>query len=144
MENNKKWELSAVDWADYCAVYENDTERYAVDDVIGSFHIGELCFDICPPTEVLPKLSYVAYKGGEDTGYGYSAADALATGKYHSKNDVPADELYPYARLGDGTFCDSCIWMTYEDFKEYAEKEFSKAIKTASLEADASKPLHIF
>lgn len=71
---------------------------------LGSVRVGNLCFDIVT-REYGDKLylDYDLYVGGVDTGYGY------------------ADD-YPYDNVGGGSFDESCVGMTYEAFKTYAEK----------------------
>ena len=59
---------------------------------------------------------------GIDSGFGYSARDAMLTGKYKKKGDVPVEEMYPYDKIDIGTFDDSMIACDYDEFKEIAQK----------------------
>lgn len=100
------------DFVNYCAKMEND--MYFADDYVGAVRVGDLCFDLVlrlyDESEGLV-LTYDLYVGGVDSGYGYG------------KNDYP----YDYAEGDD--FKDSCISMTYDDFKEMAEESFTRYIE---------------
>ena len=125
------------DFTDYCAKAEN--AMMAPDDYVGCVRVGDLCFDLVARMDDNCEkwhLSYDLYVGGVDTGYGYS-----------SRNSELLDYPYDYAEGGD--FDDGMIWMTYEEFKKYANEEFEKFIATwpykeASLVEKANKPLNIW
>lgn len=117
------------DFANYCATIEN--EKMFDNDFIGCARIGDLCFDL-----VLREynnefvLDYDLYVGGVDDGYGY--------GK----------ENYPYTEGGGGTFEDSLISMSYDDFVKQAEETFTDYIYNSNYSAEynlvdkANEPLH--
>ena len=100
-------------------------------DFVGCVRIGDLCFDL-----VLREynnefvLDYDLYVGGIDDGYAY--------GK----------ENYPYTEGGGGTFEDSLISMSYEDFVKQAEEAFTDYIYHSNYSAEynlvdkANEPLH--
>lgn len=135
-------EFTEIDFVDYCSKIEN--EMLYADDYVGAIRIGEICCDFVLrelETGILT-LTYDVYVGGVDTGYGYSARDALKTGKYTNKNDVPADELYPYNYADGGSFADSCISMTYDNFKRMAEDKISAYLIENNLLEKANMELH--
>lgn len=117
------------DFANYCATIEN--EKMFDNDFIGCARIGDLCFDL-----VLREynnefvLDYDLYVGGVDDGYGY--------GK----------DNYPYTEGGGGTFEDSLISMSYDDFVKQAEEAFTDYIYHSNYSAEynlvdkANEPLH--
>lgn len=103
------------------------------EDCFGAVRVGDLCFDIVT-REYNDKLylDYDLYVGGVDTGYGY------------------ADD-YPYDNAGGGSFNESCAEMTYDGFKEYAEKVMKNYIenedsvyKHTSLIEKANKELNVW
>ena len=108
-------------------------ENEGNEDYVGSVRIGDLCFDILT-REYNDKLylDYDLYVGGVDTGYGYS-------------------DDYPYDYAGGGSFNKSCVNMTYEEFRTYAEEVMAHYIKTeekvyehASLVAKAEEELNVW
>ena len=117
------------DFANYCATIEN--EKMFDNDSVGCIRIGDLCFDL-----VLREynnefvLDYDLYVGGVDDGYGY--------GK----------DNYPYTEGGGGTFEDSLISMSYDDFVKQAEEAFTDYIYHSNYSAEynlvdkANEPLH--
>lgn len=122
------------DFADYCTKMKNDL-LYA-DDYIGAVRVGDLCFDLVLRTYDEGKslvLTYDLYVGGVDSGYGYSKID-----------DYP----YDYAEGDD--FQDTCISMTYDDFKELAEASFiyyitnNKWYSAVNLVEKANEELHVW
>lgn len=143
----KHYVVDAVDdgFSDHCCVYE----------YFGSVYCGELCFDLLLyNVEDKLYLGFDLYVGGDDTGYGYSCREALASGKYASEKEVPAEEQYPYDEADGGAFPGEgsdqlCLGLTYEEFQTLAEKEFSDYIlngpkRMPSLKEKASQPLHIW
>lgn len=117
------------DFVKYCATIEN--EKMFDNDFIGCVRIGDLCFDL-----VLREynnefvLDYDLYVGGIDDGYAY--------GK----------ENYPYTEGGGGTFEDSLISMSYDDFVKQAEEAFTDYIYHSNYSTEynlvdkANEPLH--
>jgi hypothetical protein len=104
--------FTAEDFVNYCALVENN--EIEGDNCIGNVTAGNLCFDLVT-REIGANdmgLDYDLYVGGIDTGYRYS-----------EKNN------YPYDYQGGSCFIDSCISMTYDDFKVYAEKELETYIE---------------
>ena len=129
--------FTEVDFANYCAKAENG--KMGADDYVGCVRVGELCFDLMARMDDKCEkwyLSYDLYVGGVDTGYGYSDRSS------ELKN-------YPYDYAEGGDFEDGLIWMTYEEFQQYAEQEFEKFITTwpydgASLVEKANEPLKMW
>ena len=129
--------LSSEDWVSYCASVENNT-MYE-DTYIGCARVGELCFDLVTRLYEITEgivLTYDLYVGGVDTGYGYSR--------------IEPD--YPYDFADGSDFEDTCISLSYDGFKELAEKEFERYIRemgqifypNANLTEKAAAPLHIW
>jgi hypothetical protein len=129
--------FTEVDFVNYCAKAENGA--MAPDDYVGCVRVGDLCFDLLARMDDNCEkwhLSYDLYVGGVDTGYGYSDRNS------EFKN-------YPYDYAEGGDFEDGLIWMTYEEFQQYAEQEFEKFILTwqydgASLVEKANEPLKMW
>lgn len=126
------------DFANYCAMVEN--EQLLADDYVGCVRVGDLCFDLVlrcyEPVDDRAQLflTYDLYVGGIDNGYGVSRLD----------------HEYPYDFAEGDDFNDTCISMTYEDFKTVAEKSFTKYLENCayteshSLVSKAEQPLHIW
>lgn len=123
------------DFVDYCAKVENNMFEYNV-DCIGSVRVGDLCFDLMAIENsndfVIDTLDYDLYIGGIDDGYGY--------GK----------DNYPYTEGGGGSFEESMIGYTYEDFVKIAEAKFKDFIENSytssryNLIEKANESLHIW
>lgn len=123
-------------------------------DCIGQARTGDVCFDIVIRTERDSKpiikaiLCFDLYVGGIDSGYGYSAEDAMATGLYKTKHDVPDDLLYPYdERDGFGGPLKDYVGMSFEEFVERAEAEMASYIindraNDKAVQEAASRPFH--
>lgn len=135
-------DFTEEDFVNYCSQIENNM-LYA-DEYVGAVRTGEICCDLVLrefETNVLT-LTYDVYVGGEDTGYGYSARDALCTGKYNSKSEVPDDELYPYDYVDGDSFQDSCVSMTYDNFQQMAEEKITDFLTKNNLLNKANMELH--
>ena len=129
---NFNWDgLTQNDFINYCACIENEIilDGYYV----GCVRVGDLCFDLIAREyndEFV--LDYDLYVGGVDDGYGY--------GK----------DNYPYTEVGGGSFQDSLISMSYNDFVKQAEEAFSDYIYHSNYSAKynladkANEPLHIW
>ena len=129
---NFNWDgLTQNDFINYCACIENEIilDGYYV----GCVRVGDLCFDLIAREyndELV--LDYDLYAGGFDDGYGY--------GK----------DNYPYTEVGGGSFQDSLIYMSYNDFVKQAEEAFSDYIYHSNysvkynLADKANEPLHIW
>ena len=128
--------LTPEEWTDYCSRMEN-SQCYP-DDYIGAVRIGELCFDLVTRKYSEAEgivLTYDLYVGGVDSGYGYSR--------------IEPDYPYDYAEGSD--FEDSCISLSYEEFRQIAEAAFLRYLNEgqvfytgADLRLMAEKPLHIW
>ena len=138
-------EFTEKDYINYCNM-ETETAWLHADECIGFIRVGEICCDLLlrqynnDPNDLT--LTWDVYVGGVDTGYGYSAGDALATGKYKCHEDVPDEELYPYDYIGGGDFLDFNKSMTYTEFKKMAEDVVTKFIVMFKLEDKANMKLH--
>ena len=146
--------FTEIDFANYCAKMENGFwdhesgfDKYINDDYIGCVRVGDLCFDIMVffDEKSKPVFGYTLFSGGVDTGYGYANPNKWNEELYNEADD------YPYDCVENGSFEDTCISMTYEDFQKYAEKEFENFIykmdKTYDLEflvAKANQELHVW
>lgn len=123
---NFNWdEFTAEDFVNYCASVENKIVE--ADYYIGAIRVGEICCDLVVREYNTDKLTltYDIYVGGENTGYGYTS-----------------EEKYPYDYAGGDDFPDSCISMTYEDFKKMAEKEITEFLTKNNLLNKANMKLH--
>ncbi|MBQ1314477.1 MAG: hypothetical protein IIY48_07980 [Clostridia bacterium] len=125
------------------------------DDCIGQARTGDVCFDLvirdCRETDEPEDdrklfLGFDLYVGGCDTGYGYSAEDAMLDGKYKSKHEVPPEELYPYDEWdGCGGPLEDYIGLSFEEFIEVAESEMSgylDSIKNPGVREAINRPFH--
>ena len=117
------------DFVKYCATIEN--EKMFDNEFIGCVRIGDLCFDLMIREyndEFV--LDYDLYVGGIDDGYGYG------------------NENSPYTEGGGGSFEDSLISMSYNDFVKQAEEAFTDYIYHSNYSAEynlvdkANEPLH--
>ena len=153
MDFSFEWHLREDDWTDYCSRAEN--YMLGIGDCLGSIYVGDICFDVTvgqPDDNTETVLSLDMYVGGIDSGYGYSAFDALRSGKYKDKYSVPDNELYPYTRVDEisGTFPDGCVWMTFDEFKNAAETKMKEMLEEATnicnfdILAKANKPVHVW
>lgn len=121
-------------------------------DCIGQARCGDICFDLvirdyrdCVEGEDEVYLGMDLYVGGIDSGYGYSAEDAMLTGKYATKHDVPDDELYPYDEHdGCGGPLKDYAGLSFEDFIAAAELEMNEYLLSCGDEvlAAARRPFH--
>lgn len=114
----------------------NSLQKNFVQNFIGCVRVGDICFDI---VERSPSdwekdgcfLTADLYVGGVDNGYGYSSID----------------DWYPYDERDGYCFDEKVYSMTYEEFKEYAEKTLSEFIDYCNdeeVKAKAKMPLHIW
>lgn len=146
--NNYVWDMSEENWNGF----RNKQKQSGV--FLGYCRIGDLCFDLRTWDVAYGSdggWGYELFCGGVDSGYGYSATDALKTGKYEDKYNVPDEALYPYDVVDDGygDFPEGFENMPYDEFKKKAELIFSEAIcsaastyKLANLIDKANEPLH--
>ena len=146
------WDMKEEEWNRFC----NAVERGGYDDryhgeCIGFCRVGDICFDIMPWGEDIIRLGFECFCGGIDNDYGYSAQDALSSGKYNDKYEVPAELLYPYDEVGYDDFLGNYYMCNFEEFKKAAEKEFEDYIKAnpsqykeADLVAKANETLHVW
>ena len=101
---------------------------YYADWCVGNIRVGEICFDLVFRSfdESKPlTLTYDAYVGGVDDGYGYSECG------------------YPYTEADGGTLCDFYDY-SYEVFKEMAEAELTEFIEARNLTEKASEELNLW
>lgn len=129
--------FSKEDFANYCAQVENN--QAFCDEYIGNVRAGELCFDYVIRmydwgTLVLTFDLYVGGIGGENA-YGYSRIE----------------ENYPYEYAEGDDFDDTCISLSYEEFKQLAESKMKRYLQEgqiwfvkANLMELAERPLHIW
>ena len=103
------------------------------DVYIGAVHVGDLCFDFLlrQYEESAPLwLDYDLYVGGIDQGYGYGRSD------------------YTYEYADGGGFGKEVLELSYEDFKNMAEKIMAEYIekydRSYNLVQKANEPLHIW
>lgn len=105
---------------------------------IGCARVGDVCFDINlrdyrnetgDSDDIY--LACDLYVGGIDDGYGYSAEDALLTGNYIYKHQVPAEELYPYTYAEDctcGGHLAEYIGADFDELVDALENEMNDAL----------------
>lgn len=144
------WDIEGNDWADF-AEEAKSGDLSCLGECIGSCRVGDLCFDIRPWGDEVINLGFELFCGGVDTGYGYSAEEAMKEGNYNDKYEVPEELLYPYDEVGYGEFPDEIWTVDLEQFKAIAEGYFRKFISEtnetyglADLAAKANEPLHIW
>lgn len=126
---------------------------------IGCARTGDVCFDINlrdyrnetgDSDDIY--LSCDLYIGGIDDGYGYSAEDAMLTGKYLSKFDVPSSEMYPYTYAEDcncGGHLAEYIGADFGELVDILENEMSQALihyaqNNLDARAAINRPFHVF
>ena len=133
-------EFSEKDFANYCKKMRSNIEYEG--EWVGCVRVGDLCFDLVIALNKNDDMifEYDLYVGNVDTGYGYSNLN---------KNDDSDD--YPYDCVNGLNFPNTCVDMTYEYFKEYAEAEFEHFIivedetyKLASLIDKANEELKVW
>ena len=124
--------------------FDMQNGKLVADDWVGNVRIGELCCDLVlrEYTEGELTLTYDVYVGGVDSGYGYSTREAMATGKYKDKYEVPDEEQYPYDYADGGDFDDSCVSLSYTHLKKMAEAKIADFIRLNNLQEKANAPLH--
>ena len=106
-------------------------------DFRGCVRVGDLCFDIVMRDSGAehPALTYDLYAGHIDSGYGYSC-----------RSDVEV----PYDYIDGWDFDSDWVEISYDEFKNKAEKELTEFILRQSatskyeLEAKANEPLNIW
>jgi len=119
----------ALDFTDYCARVENND--LPPDSYLGCVRVGELCFDLVTREYSEDEgivLTYDLYVGGACDGRVAGINDNLEPVAYGYSRLIPD---YPYEYAEGSDFADTCISMTYEDFKTLAEAEFTKYINTS-------------
>ena len=150
---NFNWDMDEKHWEEFANALDRKAHDVAhmVGEYLGCCRVGDLCFDIraWSPGEFWNGWGFELFCGGVDTGYGYSAEDALKTGKYESKWDVPAELQYPYDEVDYGEFPDGFSSYSLTEFQRKAEPIFEELIRTsnydgADLLAKAEEPLHIW
>lgn len=149
------WEMSEKDWTEFCNAIERgyyDNVVIAAGDYLGCCRVGDLCFDIRTwNDDEVVGLGYECFCGGVDSGYGYSAKEAMSNGNYKTKRDVPDELLYPYDEVGYDDFFEDYYSCSFDEFKRGAEKEFEEYIKRnannykeADLVNKANEELHVW
>lgn len=151
------WDIDEEKWGAFAKAIneENFLAAYDEGDYIGCCRVGDLCFDIRAWNGGdWTGWGFELFCGGVDTGYGYSAREAMATGKYENKWEVPDELQYPYDEVDYGEFD---MWYSepippFDEFKSKAERVFEEFIEShrdnylsnADLVAKANEPLHVW
>ena len=148
------WEMDEEKWENFADAIDRDAfdVAYSEGEFLGSCRTGDLCFDIRAWNGgEWSGWGFELFCGGVDTGYGYSQREALATGKYKDKWDVPEELEYPFDEVDYGEFPAGFSSYSLKEFQEKAEPVFEEFIKEKSVtysEADliakANEPLHIW
>ena len=146
------WDIDKKRWEEFA----NALDRKAYDvaymegEYLGCCRVGNLCFDIRAwHGGEWAGWGFELFCGGVDSGYGYSSREAMATGKYKNKHDVPDELLYPYDEVDYGEFPAKFASYSLTEFQRKAEPIFEEFIRTsnydgADLLAKAEEPLHIW
>lgn len=148
------WEMDESDWEEFA----NALDRKAFDvaymsgEYLGCCRAGDLCFDIRAWNGgEWTGWGFELFCGGVDTGYGYSAREAMKTGKYEKKWDVPDELQYPYDEVDYGEFPSGFETYSLSEFQREAERVFEEFINShanvydgANLIAKANEPLHVW
>lgn len=151
------WGIDEEKWGAFAKAIneENFLAAYDEGDCIGCCRVGDLCFDIRAWNGGdWTGWGFELFCGGVDTGYGYSAREAMKTGKYENKWEVPDELQYPYDEVDYGEFD---MWYNeplppLDEFKVKAETVFEEFINShrdsyidnADLMAKANEPLHVW
>lgn len=149
---NFVWDMNEKDWNKFTnAVKRNDLDlAYMEGEYLGCCRVGDLCFDIRAwHGGEWAGWGFELFCGGVDSGYGYSSKEAMATGKYKNKHDVPDELLYPYDEVDYGEFPNGFASYSLTEFQRKAEPIFEELIRTsnydgADLLAKAEEPLHVW
>lgn len=149
---NFVWDMNEKDWNKFTnAVKRNDLDlAYMEGEYLGCCRVGDLCFDIRAwHGGEWAGWGFELFCGGVDSGYGYSSREAMATGSYESKWDVPDELLYPYDEVDYGEFPNGFASYSLTEFQRKAEPIFEELIRTsnydgADLLAKAEEPLHVW
>jgi len=146
------WEMNEKNWEEFANAVEREAFNvaYMAGEYLGCCRVGDLCFDIRAWNGgEWVGWGFELFCGGVDTCYGYSSADALATGKYKDKYEVPEELLYPYDEVAYGEFPNAYATYTMLEFQKAAEEIFEEFIKKqskiynkADLIAKANEELH--
>ena len=149
------WEMDESKWEEFANALDRKAFDVAhmVGEYLGCCRTGDLCFDIraWSPGEFWTGWGFELFCGGVDSGYGYSYKEAMDTGKYKSKWDVPVGLEYPYDEAGSGDFPEGFETYTLAEFQKAAETVFEEFIKEqnkiyseADLLAKANEELHVW
>lgn len=149
------WEMDESKWEEFA----NAIDRKAFDlahmagEYLGCCRTGDLCFDIraWSPGEFWTGWGFELFCGGVDSCYGYSQREAMETGKYNDKYEVPDELWYPYDEVDYGELPAGFETYSLVEFQKAAEVVFEKFIKSANdrykeadLIAKANAELHVF
>lgn len=147
------WEMDEKKWKEFTNALDRKAfdVAYMTGEYLGCCRVGDLCFDVRAwDGGEWSGWGFELFCGGVDTGYGYSAIEAIETHpEYANKYDVPDKLLYPYDEVGYGEFPAGFESYSLKEFQEKAEpilEEFIKEIAASYSEADllakANEPLH--
>lgn len=127
----------SFDWTEFQPSALEEFRRLASSDpqedqvYLGCVRVGDLCFDLCVwYVNGDIDFGFDLYVGGVDDGYGYSSREAMKTGKYASKQEVPTEEQYPYTHFAGAGFSNPqiCWFADYDKFVNYANNTFTEFI----------------
>ena len=146
------WDIDEEKWSAFAKAIneENFLAAYDEGDYIGCCRVGDLCFDIRAWNGgEWTGWGFELFCGGVDSGYGYSSREAMATGKYKDKYDVPDELLYPYDEVDYGEFSAEFASYSLAEFQRKAEEVFKQFIAdcnydTVDLIVKANEPLHVW
>jgi len=148
------WEMDEEKWEEFANALDRKAFEVAhmVGEYLGCCRVGDLCFDIraWSPGEFWNGWGFELFCGGVDTGYGYSAREAMKDHpEWKWKYEVPDKLLYPYDEVNYGEFPAGFESYSLKEFQEKAEPVFEEFIKeksiiydNADLIAKANEPLH--
>ena len=148
------WEMDEEKWEEFANALDRKAFEVAhmVGEYLGCCRVGDLCFDVraWSPGEEWNGWGFELFCGGVDTGYGYSAKEAMETHpEWKWKYEVPDKLLYPYDEVNYGEFPAGFESYSLKEFRKKAESIFEEFIKeksniydNADLIAKANEPLH--
>jgi hypothetical protein len=155
IKNEFVWEMNEAVWKKFVDALKRGAYKTAqiVGECLSYCRIGDLCFDVRAWNgDEWAGWGFELYCGGVDTGYGYSAKEALKKEEYKDKWDVPDEEKYPYDEVDYGEFPRWMANYPMKEFQEKAEEVFRSLIirnrhrylASVDLVEKANEPLHVW
>lgn len=151
---NYVWEMDEAQWKEFADAIDRRAfdVAYMAGEYLGCCRVGDLCFDIRSwDGGDWTGWGFELFCGGVDSGYGYSAKEAMESGGYVDKYCVPLELQYPYDEVEYGEFPEGFCSYTMTQFQREAEKIFELFIEECAAEYDkadllrkADEALHLW